>query len=347
MEPRVTAMIAEFAANLLALSMDAAPFLLFGLLLAGAMKAWIPQTLLQRHLGGSGPIPVIKAALIGTPLPMCSCGVLPVALGLRANGASRGSTVSFLVATPETGVDSISVSYALLGPIMAVVRPIAAVISAISAGLLAGWHDIGEHRQTEHDKQCCDQHGCDDSQSQSLGEGVHYSLTQMLDDIALWLVVGLVFAALVKTFLPPSWLAEWGSGLPAMLVMVAIGVPMYICASASTPIAAGLMMAGISPGTALVFLLAGPATNIATVGVVGRELGRRAVIGYLTGVIVSSILMGLLLDALLNAQQINLATEMAEAGELLPEWLAMGSLLVLAACAIKPLRRQLPWLGRD
>ncbi len=336
--------MAELLYNLYRLTLDAAPFLLLGLLLAGLMKAWLPDNLLNRHLGGRGPLAVVKAALIGAPLPLCSCGVLPVAMGLRKGGASRGATVSFLVATPETGMDSIGVSYALLGPVMAVVRPPAAIVSALSAGLLAGW---GDHegkppapKTADNTTSCCAT--AQQSPSPTVAVGIRYTLTQLLDDIVLWLLLGLLFAALVKTFVPASWLASWGSGPLAMLVMVAIGVPMYICASASTPIAAGLMVAGVSPGTVLVFLLAGPATNIATLGIVRRELGSTALAGYLTGVVGVSIAMGLGLDWYLQRAGIDVVASMAQAGQMVPQPLALASALLLAVCAIKPLR---PHLG--
>ncbi|MGV6858049.1 MAG: SO_0444 family Cu/Zn efflux transporter [bacterium] len=364
----------EFLHNLLLLSLEASPWLLLGLIVGGVIKAWLPENLLERQLGGRGFMPVIKAAIFGAPLPLCSCGVIPVALGLRRGGASKQATVSFLVSTPETGVDSVSVSYALLGPVMAVVRPIAAIASALLAGFLVGKAETETpcsstadqpcaaksqktecadtassccgSSQPEEVTACCGSgastSSCCDSENptpanSALGktwEGVRYSFTQLFGDIAGWLIGGLIFAALVQTYLPASFLAQWGSGLPAMMVMAVIGIPMYICATASTPIATGLILAGVSPGTALVFLMAGPATNIATLGVIGKELGRRPLVAYLAGVLITAMTAGQLLDYAVNTMGIDIQAQLSESVSLVPDALAWLSLLILALAAI-------------
>jgi len=344
-------MIAELLGNTLDLFLDAAPWLLLGLLAAGLIKAWVPESLLTRWLGGSGPWPVTKAALVGAPLPLCSCGVMPAALGLHRGGASRSSTLSFLIATPETGADSIAVSYALLGPVMAVVRPIAAILSAIFTGLLANLVPETVRAATENNNGCnggsCCSSGCGSSPPAKPGavaktlQGVHYAATDILDDIALWLAVGILLAGAVATWIPPQALAEWGSGLPAMLIMLLVGVPMYICATASTPLAAAMLLAGVSPGTVLVFLLAGPATNLATLMVVRRELGNATLVAYLAGIAIASITLGLLLDGLLNSYDIDVVAQMGKGGDIIPAWLAWASAAVLAVLAIRPLRRQI------
>lgn len=347
-------MIFELGRNTLALYLEAAPWLLLGLVAAGLIKAWVPEGRMSRWLGGRGPWPVVKAALIGAPLPLCSCGVLPAALGLRRAGASRGATVSFLIATPETGVDSIAVSYALLGPFMAVVRPVAAITSAVVAGLLAAlvpeakaarplFNIMAQPVVTGGDCGCSGSCASPQSAVPSVWakglQGLRYALTDILDDIALWLLLGLVAAGAIATWVPPLALAQWGSGLPAMLLMLLVGVPMYICATASTPLAAGLLLAGVSPGTVLVFLLAGPATNIATLAVVKRELGKGALGLYLGGIAVSSIVLGLLTDLLVRQFDIDIQAELGAGAELVPAWLAWASALLMLAFAVKPLRR--------
>lgn len=350
--------VEAFLTNLLELSLEAAPWLLLGLLIAGLVKAWVPEGLMSRWLGGRGPWPVTKAALIGAPLPLCSCGVVPAALGLHRAGASRGSTVSFLVATPETGADSIAVSYALLGPFMAVVRPVAAVISAVFSGLLAGSADHRQpypHVHTRFEAEAAaHEHGacCDGTCRPDPGPppsgwaartagGVGYALSDVLDDISLWMVVGLVLAAAVMTFIPPTTVAQYGSGLGAMVLMILIGVPMYICATASTPIAAAMLLAGVSPGTALVFLLAGPATNFGTLGILRRELGTRATVAYLAGIVISSLALGLTTDALVSALHIDVQAQIIEPADIVPEPLAWLSVAVLVVAAIRPVRAAL------
>ncbi len=344
-------MIGELLSNTLELYLDAAPWLLLGLVAAGLIKAWLPETLLSRWLGGTGPWPITRAALIGAPLPLCSCGVLPAALGLHRSGASRSSTISFLIATPETGVDSIALSYALLGPVMAAVRPIAAVLSAIVAGLLTAL--VPEARPTAlaipvsggcSGGACCSNTATaapvvSEGPLATTLWGLRYAASDILDDIALWLAIGIVLAGAVATWVPPQALAAWGSGLPAMGLMLLVGVPMYICATASTPLAAALLLAGISPGTVLVFLLAGPATNLATLAVVRKEFGRGVLAAYLVGISIASVGLGLLLDWLLGASGIDISAQLGEGGELVPEWLAWASGLILILLAVRPIRR--------
>ncbi len=345
-------MITELFDNTLDLYLDAAPWLLLGLVAAGLIKAWLPDSLLTRWLGGTGLWPVTRAALIGAPLPLCSCGVLPAALGLHRGGASRSSTISFLIATPETGVDSIALSYALLGPVMAVVRPIAAILSAIIAGLLTAL--VPEARlaspATPATTECNGGACCSNtlktppvvkSPLMTTLNGLRYAVSDILDDIVLWLAIGIVLAGAVATWVPPQTLATWGSGLPAMLLMLVVGVPMYICATASTPLAAALLLAGLSPGTVLVFLLAGPATNLATLAVVRKEFGTAVLSTYLTGISLASILLGLLLDWLLNRFDLDVVAQIGSAGELVPPVLAWTSGIILLLLAIKPLRRKL------
>ncbi len=345
-------MFGELLKNTLELYLDAAPWLLLGLIAAGLIKAWLPESLLSRWLGGSGLWPMTRAALIGAPLPLCSCGVLPAALGLHRNGASRSSTISFLIATPETGVDSIALSYALLGPVMAVVRPIAAILSAIVAGLLTAL--VPEARPVSLPlpvSSGCSGGTCCSNDLQSTAtrstplttslKGLRYAASDILDDIALWLAIGIVLAGAVTTWIPPQALAAWGSGLPAMLLMLIVGVPMYICATASTPLAAALLLAGLSPGTVLVFLLAGPATNLATLAVVRKEFGTAILATYLLGISLSSIVLGLLLDWLLSSTGLNVIAQIGEAGEVVPLWLAWISGALLLLLAIRPLRRRL------
>jgi uncharacterized membrane protein YraQ (UPF0718 family) len=366
----------NFLGNLLELTLDAAPWLLLGLVIGGLIKRLMPARLLERHLKGEGFLPVVKAALIGAPLPLCSCGVIPAALGLRRAGASKSSTVSFLVSTPETGVDSISVTYAMLGPVMAIVRPVAAVISAITAGMLVGRNAARgsytnpEKRTSEGSLEpaCCASKPateirttstcCSTSPQEtsccSTGteakrrsdsdwlSGIRYAFTDLLSGILFWLCIGLLFSAAVATWLPPDFLARWGSGLLAMLVMIAVSIPMYVCATASTPIAAGLLLAGISPGTVLVFLLAGPASNIGSMGIIRRELGKRALFAYLAGVAITAIVSGLLLDWFLQVNNISIRSELAASEHLVPHWLAWMSLIILVIASLNLLRSKRP-----
>lgn len=341
-----------------------APWLLLGLVIAGIINVYLPEQFLVKHLGKEGLLTTIKAAFIGAPLPLCSCGVIPAALGLRRAGASKGATTAFLVSTPETGVDSISVSYVLLGPFMAIIRPIAAITSAIVAGLLVGSEkDTAKPRaenieQTENPaakKSCCskkeaeskkaEKSGCCGTKtkplaapnhSQKLQQALSFSGTKLLSDTAKWLMLGLFFAALVQTYVPSDFFSQWGQGILAMLVVILISIPMYVCATASTPIAAGLLLSGVSPGAVLVFMLAGPATNIATIGVVASELGKRALFAYLFSVIGVALAFGFLTDYLVSEYGFTVAPMLGEHHHgILPYWLELSMAVLLAALLLR------------
>ncbi|WP_163936794.1 SO_0444 family Cu/Zn efflux transporter [Paraferrimonas sp. SM1919] len=321
--------------NFIDLFVESAPWLMLGLIIAGMLKMFIPMKWMESQLGGTGVKPVLKAAIIGAPLPLCSCGVIPAAVGLRRAGASKGATTSFLVATPETGVDSVSLSYALLGPFMTIIRPIAAIISAITAGLLVGRDDKPVTTSAEVKSCCASKKPKPLSFYQKLSAGISYAATDLVKDTWLWLVIGLFFAAIVKTYVDQDYLSQWGDGIAAMALMVLISIPMYICATASTPIAAGLLLSGISPGAVLVFMLAGPATNIATLGVVHKELGKRAIGAYLFGVIGCAIGFGLLTNYLVAQFAIpiqgNLGAHHSETSQLIANF----SAVVLALLMLK------------
>ncbi|WP_286266124.1 SO_0444 family Cu/Zn efflux transporter [Thalassotalea atypica] len=338
--------------NLIALAVEASPWLLLGLLIAGLMKSWLPSQILSKHLG-SGKMAVVKAAVFGAPLPLCSCGVIPVATELRRSGASAPATSSFLVATPETGVDSISVSYALLGPVFAIYRPFAAIFSAIATGLIVSTTDDTLSKKAVASKSCCtsqkkitESNCCATKPAPPSAwaktiTGIKYAFSTLIDDLVKWLLVGLLFATLVRTFVPTSFLTSYGSGLIAMLVMIAISIPMYICATASTPIAAGFILAGLSPGTALVFMMAGPATNISTLGVIKNEMGKAVLIRYLLGISSCAILFGYGLDWGVSVFDIDIGKQMAHSHEIVPLWVGYTCAIALVILSFKPLRKKI------
>jgi len=354
----------ELLNNIWAVYLDTAFWLLFGLLAAGLVKTYIPHDMMTRWLGGSGFSAVGRAALFGAPLPLCSCGVLPAAMGIHRSGASKEATVSFLISTPETSIDSVAVTYALMGPVMAVYRPIAALTSAILTGIMVSF--IGDDETKEPPlvvEKCSDESSCCSSktscdaeedksessccsgeqpvQTNRMLQAMRYAGAELLDDISKWLLIGIVAAGIMITVIPPGWMEQWGSGLPAMLVMLAVGVPMYICAVASTPVAAGLILAGISPGTVLVFLLVGPATNIAGIILIKRELGTKVTALYLFGLSVVSVSMGLLLDWLVLENGFRVNVDMSAAEHIMPEILAWISAVLLLLLAIPKIRKPL------
>jgi uncharacterized protein len=290
------------------LFVEAAPFLLFGMFIAGLIQQFIPTDWVANNLSSKSS--VVYAAFIGAPLPLCSCSVIPVAMSIHQKGASKASTASFLVSTPETGIDSIGITYALMGPVMAIARPIAAITSAIAAGGLIAWLSPSKEAAKQSatvTHSCC--HVEEKTErttvafTEKLKKAVSYGYGQLLDDFMTWLLIGLFFAALVAAYAPPDLLSQYGSSVWTMLLVVLLSVPMYICATASTPVAVGLLMAGVSPGAALVFMLTGPATNIATLMVILKELGKRELALYLLAVVSVAVASGVLLDYLFDLFQ--------------------------------------------
>ncbi|MBS3801042.1 MAG: SO_0444 family Cu/Zn efflux transporter [Thioalkalivibrio sp.] len=334
----------------LGMALTAAPWLLLGLLAAGGIKGLLPERVLQRWLGGAGLVATARAAVVGAPLPLCSCGAIPTALALHRGGAGRGPTTAFLIGTPGVGVDSVAISYALLGPLMAVARALGAITTAISTGMLVGRtrdHTAGATAKPGCDGCCgdsdtaCTETAASRRFSDRLRDGLGYAFHDVLDDIRLWLLLGLLVAGLLLTLVPPETLAGHGSGLPAMLVMAVIGIPMYLCATAATPIAVALLATGVSPGTVLVFLLAAPITSLATLGVFRRELGSVALVLYLAGIGVTTIALGLALDATLAHTGLEIVPRIAATGQLLPGWLEWGALTALVVLATPVLRQPL------
>ena len=274
-----------------------APFLLLGFLVAGLLSVFISAVWMERHLGGHGAGPIFKAALLGIPLPLCSCGVLPVGASLRRHGASRAATTAFLLSTPQTGVDSVLVTWTLLGPFFAVFRPVAALITGLLGGMAVQALDPDEHRLDPRQPTA-------DKRPRGLGPKLHaalsYGLETLPGDIGRALVVGLVLAGVLGAVMPPEFLQTYlGQGPLAILVMMLVGIPLYVCATGSVPIAATFIYLGASPGAALAFLIAGPATNAAALTTVTRILGRRSAVAYLATVAVSAFGCGLALDWLL------------------------------------------------
>lgn len=302
---------------------EAAPYVLFGFFAAGILKALIPERLVTRHLGDKGMRSVFKASLFGIPLPLCSCGVIPVAVSLRKQGASKGATASFLVSVPETGVDSVAITWALLDPLMTVIRPASAFLTALfTGGLINLLPDRSVSRADDEIEPAC---GCPDGQTendsepksirQRIRDGITYAFSDLLKDIGGWLMLGILIAGIISYFVPADFFNHYlGGEFSSLFVMLVVGIPLYICASASTPIAAAMVLKGLSPGAALVFLLAGPATNAATMTVVAKQLGKAAMIVYVAAIAVSSLAIGWLTNRLYFGMDIDITAWAGQAG---------------------------------
>ena len=367
--------VARVAAETWSVMQEASVFLLFGFLLGGVLAVVVPQRLIVRLLGRGRITSVLWAAAIGVPLPLCSCGVLPAALRLTKQGATKGATVSFLISTPETDIDAIALTYGLMGPRFAIFRALAGVITAIAGGIATNL--FGERRRPASEPPSAaapmtsslasmpvmsapastcrtsassqtsapDEPARDESRhagdiAARARRVFRYAYGELLDEIAHWLVVGIVVAALITVLVPPSLIERYlGGGLVTMLLMLVIAIPIYTCASASTPIAAALILKGLDPGAALVFLLAGPATNIGAVIVLLKFLGARVVTIYLASIAVVSMLAGYVLNWLFARWQFSPVADIGSASGLVPDPIKLAGAVVLTALLARSLWR--------
>ncbi len=280
------------------------PYLLFGFLVAGIMSVLISPKLIETHLGSRGIWPVIKASLFGVPLPLCSCGVIPVTVSLRNHGASRGASISFLLSTPQTGIDSLFVTYSLLGPVFAIFRPLIAFVTGIIGGAVVEAISPATKESTlpdqEKPKEQCQDQCCKKTPDNKLVKLLKYGFLSLPKDIGTPMLAGLIIAALISAFVPEDFVLEGVDKLGAfgtMLVMMALGIPVYVCATASVPLAAVMIAKGICPGAVLVFLMTGPATNAAAFATIWKVMGGKTAIIYILTVIFCALGSGLLLEA--------------------------------------------------
>lgn len=324
--------------------LESSLLLLVGLGLAGLLRLVLSEGKLNRFLAGDGAAPVFKAALLGIPLPLCSCSVLPVAHQLRQSGVSKGGTVAFLISTPESGVDSIILTYTMMDPIMTVARPITAFLTALTAGVIENRIDPGlntpiiDPTRSDSNATCCscdsDEPMATSSWPQRIWAALKYAYTDLLDDLAIYLLIGYLLAGLVAALwgpqaggLPEVLQSGWGGYAGALL----IGLPLYICALSSTPLAAALLVSGFSPGATLLFLMVGPATNLASLVVVSKVLKGWAVLRYLGSIVIVSLACALILDMvypLFNLSLSPVADAVSDHG--LSTWLNWAAAIVLS-----------------
>ena len=331
--------------EVLSLINEMSPYLLLGFFFAGVMHAFIPGMVYNRYLGGKGFKSVFYGALFGVPLPLCSCGVLPTAMSLRKQGASKGATASFLISTPETGVDSIIATYSVLGLPFAVIRPVAAFCNAIMGGWLINKFGVKDEvvPVDASAKTCCCHHKQEETHHEGflgkMREALRFGFVEMIEDIGKWLVIGLVIAGLITVFVPDEFFALFrGNTQLSMLLVLCIAIPMYICATGSIPIAVALMMKGLTPGAALVLLMAGPACNMASILVINKTLGRKSLVLYLVSIITMAILWGHVVDYLLPAEWFQMALSVGRCCiEESTSWLNWSSTIVLGILLLNAL----------
>ena len=359
---------------------EMAPYLLLGFLLAGLMHEFVPKSLSRRYLSGRSMKSVLWAALFGVPLPLCSCGVIPTAMGLRREGAGKGATIAFLIATPQTGVDSIVATYSLMGLPFALIRPLVAMVTAVMGGWLVNATDneilavrspqkheeehhgccCGEHHEEEHHDCCCGKHheekhshGCCCGEHKRniwhrLGDAMTYAFVEMMGDIGKWLLVGLAVAGIITALVPDTWFAVFqGNSLLSILFVLLLSIPMYLCATGSIPIAVALMLKGLTPGAALVLLMAGPASNAASIVVIRKELGWRTLLVYLSSLVLGAVVFGLAIDLLLPEAWFTQALHLTDHGcEEGPGLFSIVSTLVLALLLLNAFSPVKVWKGK-
>ena len=373
---------------------EMAPYLLLGFLLAGLMHEFVPKSLSRRYLSGRSMKSVLWAALFGVPLPLCSCGVIPTAMGLRREGAGKGATIAFLIATPQTGVDSIVATYSLMGLPFALIRPLVAMVTAVMGGWLVNATDneilavrspqkheeehhgccCGEHHEEEHSHDCCcgkhheeehhdcccgkhheekHSHGCCCGEHKRniwhrLGDAMTYAFVEMMGDIGKWLLVGLAVAGIITALVPDTWFAVFqGNSLLSILFVLLLSIPMYLCATGSIPIAVALMLKGLTPGAALVLLMAGPACNAASIVLIRKELGWRTLLVYLSSLVLGAVVFGLAIDLLLPEAWFTQALHLTDHGcEEGPGLFSIVSTLVLALLLLNAFSPVKVWKGK-
>lgn len=325
----------------------ASPYVILGLGAAGLMTVLIPSEKISRWLGQPGFGATFRAACLGIPLPLCSCAVVPVTIELSRKGASREASLAFLVSTPETGVDSILLTWGLMGPLMAILRPIAALVTSLVAAVssLLAAKDAGEDSTIDSNNNPeRDLSASPSIRSEGLGtlsrRALRYGFVTMVDEIGFWLVSGFLLTGVITALVPDNLVeTAVGQGPRALLTMLLMGIPLYMCASASTPVAAALMLKGISPGAALVFLLAGPATNASSLVVIARVFGKRFVAIYLGSVVVTALGLGYALDVALDRLGITLQPPISIAASESAGMVEMACAVILAALLLWSMAR--------
>ena len=323
------------------LLLEMSPYLLFGFFIAGVLNLIIPREKIYTHLSGNKLSSIVKASLFGVPLPLCSCGVIPVAAYLRKEGAGKSSTVSFLSSTPTTGVDSILATYSLLGPLFAIIRPVAAFFAGILSGSLTG---ILEKKQNSKNIKPSEGNSCiicniEESHSHSFFEKIkyifQYGFIELIDDAGKWILIGVIAGGIIGFLIPGDFIEHYLSNpWLAYPIMLLISIPMYICATGSIPIAAALIIKGMTPGAGLIFLIAGPATNTATLAFVSGKLGKRILFIYLFSIVVTALLFGLIVDHIwkVSGEDMNLITG---GMKMLPMWIKILSAILLSGLMIR------------
>jgi uncharacterized membrane protein YraQ (UPF0718 family)/copper chaperone CopZ len=316
------------------LFLEMAPWLLLGFTFAGLLHVFMPGGSIRKYMGQHNLKSVVYGALLGVPLPLCSCGVIPTGISFYKEGASKSATVSFLISTPQTGVDSILATYSMLGLPFALIRPLVAFLSGIFGGAIT---NIAVRNDKDEIKEPIVSKTEVLTKEGKLRKMVRYAYLEFMMDIANWLILGFAIAALISMLLPDNFFTLYlHNQFLSMLMVLAASIPLYVCATGSIPIAAVLMMKGLSPGAALVFLMAGPATNVATLTVIGKAISKKILFIYLATISASAIFFGWIANQFLPEQWFAMMPLVhgIHTHEFLPYWFSLTSAFIIAILLI-------------
>jgi len=333
--------IKQFIIGIWDMFLDMSPYLLLGFAFAGILHVFIPKEVITKQIGKKSIWSTLKATLLGVPLPLCSCGVIPTGVSFYKNGASKGATNAFLISTPQTGVDSILITSSLMNWPWAIMRPIVALITGVFGGMLTDKMDTSESNIEVEECSTCNIK----PKRHWLIEIIDYAFFEFLPDISRQLVVGILIAVAITMFVPTSVFSDYLTNpfLNMLLILVA-SIPLYVCATGSVPIASSLLLLGVSPGAVLVFLMAGPATNAATISVLWKSLGKKATLAYLISIIGGALFFGLVMDYILPKTWFTISESVSTHihGES-TSWIAIGSaILLIGLIIIVEVKKQLP-----
>jgi uncharacterized membrane protein YraQ (UPF0718 family) len=303
-------MLIEYSVELWDILVALAPWLFVGASIAMILKAVLPHGLVSRQLGQARARDVVKSVVVGIPLPLCSCGVLPTALGLKRDGASNAATTGFLISTPQTGVDSLLVTASFLGWPLALFKVLAAFVTGLVGGIAVHFWDRERHAEADVETEscdCCDEGIPSESKSTTLKDLLDYGVNDLIGSVYRYIALGILVAALIATVIPPDYIAQFPAldGILGMFLVLAIALPLYVCSTGSVPIAASLVQAGLPLGSAVVFLMAGPATNAATLSATLRSFGRRVTFIYLGTVVLGSLAFALIFQSLVSPDTVD------------------------------------------
>ncbi|MFC2155855.1 permease [Acidobacteriota bacterium] len=323
----ITNIVRDFFVETYRLFVEISPYLILGFFFAGLLHTLLGEKYIKKHFAKSGMWSTIKAALFGIPLPVCSCGIIPLTESMRRDGASKSAAMAFLVSTPSSGVDSIFATYALMGPVFAVFRPIASFFSGIMVGIVT--HLGGGKKENQKPLKQEIETTNTTARKKSFGQALHYGFVVIPSEIAKWLIIGVVVGGAISSFVPADFGSNYlNSPLLSYVMILLISVPIYVCATGSIPIAAALIAKGVLPGAALAFLIAGPATNTVTMSFVYKRMGKKVTLLYILSIVVVSVATGLIFDLIWKSSAVDIGFITA-GGEFLPYPLKIISALAL------------------